>query len=162
MVNFVLTCQTRRDIFLTKSTITPKFSLKHQKKKFNTPDLSRLCTTITIAASNTWNYLLSGLSIWFKGLRSESFKGGGTGGNWWLFSFIDPSFTSWSDQNTIFPFTIKTFSSKKWWELKKKFQQGTVTDLKLISQSWNEKKCRPDGYRNGYRDLMGKRADENI
>ena len=32
MVNFVLTCQTKRDIFLTKSTITPKFSLKHQKK----------------------------------------------------------------------------------------------------------------------------------
>ena len=53
MVNFVLTCQTRRDIFLTKSTITPKFSLKKKKKKFNTPDLSRLCTTITIAASNT-------------------------------------------------------------------------------------------------------------
>ena len=35
-----------------------------------------------------------------------------------------------------------------------KFQQGTVTDLKLISKSWNKKKCRPDGYRNGYGDLM--------
>ena len=60
MVNFVLTCQTRRDIFLTKSTITPKFSLKHQKKNL-TLQILAVCTTITIAASNRWNYLLSGL-----------------------------------------------------------------------------------------------------
>lgn len=78
MVNFVLICQTRGDTFLTKSTITPKFSLKHQNKNL-TLQILAVCTTITIAASNTWNYLLSGLSIWFKGLRSESFKGGGMG-----------------------------------------------------------------------------------
>ena len=48
----------------------------------------------------------------------------------------------------------KHFQAKSDENKKKKFQRGTVTDLKLISQSWNKKKCRPDSYRNGYGDLM--------
>ena len=74
-----------------------------------------------------------------------------------------PLLTLHSHSQTKFLLSVsKHFQAESDENKKKKFQQGTVTDLKLISQSWNEKKCRPDGYRNGYGDLVGKRADENI
>ena len=70
----------------------------------------------------------------------------------------------WPKQNFSFHyqniFKQKVMRIKKEISARDRFKANT--DLKLISQSWNKKKCRPDGYRNGYGDLVGKRADENI